>query len=450
MMMQSSLDPQGSFLPKLPEEEQLMPRGLTEETIVRISETNREPKFLLDWRLKAYRYWLTQQEPTWPNLKYHPINYQNIDFYVSPLDHLVEQQVLGDLSSASAMERLQSLGIVFCSFAEALIKHTDIVHRYLGTVVPYTDNFFAALNSSAFGEGTFCYIPKGVRCPFDLASSLRMKGGLAGQFARTLIVADEGSYVSYVERSSAPSRDRHQIHAGVVELVALKNAEIRYATLQNWSSGDQKGVGGIYNFVTKRGLCLGAYARISWTAIDLGSSISWNYPSVILQGDGSHAEVSSLTLTGASQQADVGTKMIHHGKKTKSSIMANAISFGRAQCSYRSLVTIERSAAHTKNGSLFEGLLLGSSSTLSNYPLFQCHNQSSHIDHRASLLRWPEPAVYGGGKDRAKDVEYIDLLVNRFDKDVLKKLPLAIATEAQRLITERLEHVLEERNQEVK
>src|SRR5208283_3355696 len=402
-------------------EQETVPPGLNEDVVRMISAKKGEPEWLLEWRLKAYRHWLKMTEPTWANVKFPPIDYQAIRYYSAPkkagsgpksLDDidpellktyeklgipLKERELLAGVAVDAVFDsvsvgttfkaKLAELGIIFCSFSEAVHEHPDLVRKYLGSVVPYTDNFFAALNSAVFSDGSFCYVPKGVRCPMELSTYFRMNTAGAGQFERTLLIADEGSYVSYLEGCTAPMRDENQLHAAVVELIALGSAEIKYSTVQNWYPGDEEGRGGIYNFVTKRGKCAGRGSKISWTQVETGSAITWKYPSVLLLGDNSSGEFYSVALTNHKQQADTGTKMVHVGKNTRSTIVSKGISAGRGQNSYRGQVKVARSAANARNYSQCDSLLLGDRCGAHTFPYLEVLNSTATVEHEASTSK---------------------------------------------------------------
>jgi Fe-S cluster assembly protein SufB len=422
---------------------------------------------MLEWRLKAYRHWQTMTEPHWPNVQYPPIDYQAYIYYAAPkpkkklgsLDEvdpatratfeklgisLDEQKRLSGvavdavLDSASVAttfkEELGRQGIIFCSFSEAVRNHPDLVKKYLGTVVPPNDNFFAALNSAVFSDGSFCYVPKGVRCPMELSTYFRINTAGAGQFERTLIVAEEGSYVSYLEGCTAPMRDTNQLHAAVVELIALDNAEIKYATVQNWYPGDEEGRGGIYNFVTKRGKCAGRNSKISWTQVETGSAITWKYPGVILQGDNSAGEFYSVALTNHRQQADTGTKMIHIGKNTSSTIVSKGISAGHGQNSYRGLVKIQRSAAGARNYSQCDSLLLGDKCGAHTFPYLEVRNSTATVEHEASTSKIGEDQIFYCNQRGISTQDAVNMIVNGYCKEVFNHLPMEFAVEAQKLL----------------
>jgi len=448
------------------------PRGLSEETVRFISKRKSEPEWLLEWRLKAYRHWTTMVEPTWPNVKYPTINYQDIIYYSAPkqkitpknLDEidpellktfeklgisLTEQKrltgvavdaVLDSVSVATTFkEKLGELGIIFCSFSEAVREHPELVKKYLGSVVPTTDNYFAALNSAVFSDGSFCYIPAGVRCPMELSTYFRINAANTGQFERTLIVADEGSYVSYLEGCTAPMRDENQLHAAVVEIYCMKNAEVKYSTVQNWYPGNKEGVGGIYNFVTKRGLCAGEYAKISWTQVETGSAITWKYPSCVLKGDYSIGEFYSVAVTNNYQQADTGTKMIHLGKNTKSRIVSKGISAGKSQNSYRGQVHVHKRATHSRNFSQCDSLLLGDKCGAHTFPYIDVENSNSRVEHEATTSKIGEDQIFYCQQRGINEEAAVALIVNGYAKEVLSQLPMEFAVEAQKLLALTLE-----------
>ncbi len=444
-----------------------LPNGLNEEIIRKISELKGEPDFLLQWRLKAYRHWLTMQEPHWPNLHYPPIDYQSISYYSAPkkkpklnsLDEVdpelrktyeklgisLEEQkrlsgvavdaVFDSVSVATTFkEKLLELGIIFCSFSEAVKNHPDLVEKYLGSVVPLTDNFFAALNSAVFSDGSFVYVPKGVRCPMELSTYFRINAANTGQFERTLIIADEGAYVSYLEGCTAPMRDENQLHAAVVELIALDNAQIKYSTVQNWYPGDKNGKGGIYNFVTKRGACRGVNSKISWTQVETGSAITWKYPSCILQGDNSIGEFYSVAVTNNYQQADTGTKMIHLGKNTRSTIISKGISAGKSNNSYRGLVKISKKAENARNFSQCDSLLLGDKCGAHTFPYLEINNPSAKVEHEATTSKIGEDQIFYLNQRGISTEDAIGLIVNGYCKEVFNELPMEFAVEAQKLL----------------
>ena len=450
------------------------PPGLSEDTIRLISRRKNEPEWLTDWRLKAFRHWQTMQEPTWPKVHHEKINYQDIVYYSAPkkkgdgpksleevdpklletyeklgiplrererLAGVAVDAVFDSVSVGTTFKKqLAEKGIIFCSFSEAVQEHPDLVRKYLGMVVPYTDNFFAALNSAVFTDGSFCYIPKGVRCPMELSTYFRINAANTGQFERTLIVADEGAHVSYLEGCTAPMRDENQLHAAVVELIALDNAEIKYSTVQNWYPGDENGKGGIYNFVTKRGLCKGRNSKISWTQVETGSAITWKYPSCILQGDNSIGEFYSVAVTNNYQQADTGTKMIHIGKNTRSTIVSKGISAGHGQNSYRGLVKIQKSAANARNFSQCDSMLIGNQVRRAHVPL---HRSEKHfrasVEHEASTSKIGEDQIFYCNQRGLSTQDAVNMIVNGFCKEVFKELPMEFAVEAQKLLGVSLE-----------
>ena len=449
-----------------------IPAGLSEDVIRLISLKKQEPPFMLEWRLKAYRHWLTMTEPNWENVSYPPIDYQSIVYYSAPkapsaiasLDEvdpklretyeklgisLTEQKrmsgvavdaVFDSVSVATTFkESLGKLGIIFCSFSEAVREHPDLIKKYLGSVVPSADNYFAALNSAVFSDGSFCYIPKGVRCPMELSTYFRINAMNTGQFERTLIVAEEGAYVSYLEGCTAPMRDENQLHAAVVELVAAADAEIKYSTVQNWYAGDKNGKGGIYNFVTKRGKCAGNNAKISWTQVETGSSITWKYPSVILQGDNSVGEFYSVAVVNNYQQADTGTKMIHIGKNTKSTIISKGISAGHGHNTYRGLVKVGPHAVNARNYTQCDSMLLGNQCSANNFPYIEVKNTSSSVEHEASTSKIGEDQLFYCKQRGITGENAISMIVNGFAKAVFKNLPMEFAVEAQKLLGVSLE-----------
>ena len=446
---------------------------MNEEIVRLISEKKGEPEWLLDWRLKAFRQWLTMKEPTWQNVHYPPIDYQAMVYYSAPksrkdgpksLDEvdpklletyeklgipLREREKLAGVAvdavfdsvsvATTFREKLAEVGVIFCSFSEAVQTHPDLVKRYLGSVVPYTDNFFATLNSAVFTDGSFVYVPKGVRCPMELSTYFRINAEKTGQFERTLIIADEGSYVSYLEGCTAPMRDENQLHAAVVELVALDDAEIKYSTVQNWYPGDAQGRGGIYNFVTKRGKCLGKRSKISWTQVETGSAITWKYPSCILQGDNSVGEFYSVAVTNNYQQADTGTKMIHIGKNTKSTIVSKGISAGHGQNTYRGLVKILGKADHARNYSQCDSLLIGDKCGAHTFPVIEILNSTAQMEHEASTSKVGEDQIFYFQQRGISPEEAVNMIVNGFCKVVFKELPMEFAVEAQKLLGVSLE-----------
>jgi len=449
------------------------PAGLSEDIIRLISAKKKEPEWLLEWRLRAYRYWLTMKEPTWANVHYPPIDYQAITYYSAPksnkdgpksleevdpeilrtyeklgiplrerglLAGVAVDAVFDSVSVATTFkEKLAQLGIIFGSFSEAVQEHPDLVRKWLGSVVPYTDNFFATLNSAVFTDGSFCYVPKGVKCPMELSTYFRINAKDTGQFERTLIVADEGSAVSYLEGCTAPRRDRNQLHAAVVELVALDNARIKYSTVQNWYPGDKEGKGGIYNFVTKRGKCLGANSKISWTQVETGSAITWKYPGCILQGENSVGEFYSVALTNNYQQADTGTKMIHLGRNTRSTIISKGISAGHGQNTYRGLVKILKGATDARNYSQCDSLLLGDQCGAHTFPYLEVKNTSSTVEHEASTSKIGEDQIFYCQQRGISKEDAISMIVNGFCKEVFRELPMEFAVEAQKLLSVSLE-----------
>jgi len=449
-----------------------IPPGLNEEVVRTISRKKNEPEWLTEWRLKAYRSWLTMTEPHWPNLTYTPVDYQSISYYSAPkqaktlesLDEvdpklletyeklgisLTEQKRLSGIAvdavfdsvsvATTFKETLKEKGIIFCSFSEAVREHPELVRQYLGSVVPPTDNFFAALNSAVFSDGSFCYIPKGVRCPMELSTYFRINASNTGQFERTLIVADEGSYVSYLEGCTAPMRDENQLHAAVVELVALEKAEIKYSTVQNWYAGDKEGKGGIFNFVTKRGKCAGAFSKISWTQVETGSAITWKYPSCILRGDNSRGEFYSIAISNGHQQVDSGTKMIHLGKNTTSRIISKGISAGKSQNTYRGLVTAHRRATNARNFTNCDSLLIGNKCGAHTVPYIEAKNSSAVFEHEATTSKISEETLFYCMQRGLSQEDAVALVVNGFVKDVLQQLPMEFAVEAQKLISISLE-----------
>jgi Fe-S cluster assembly protein SufB len=454
-------------------EAETVPRGLNEEIIRLISAKKGEPDFMLEWRLKAYRHWLTMKEPTWANVHYPSIDYQDIIYYSAPrmktdrpksLEEvdpellrtyeklgipLQEQKALAGVAvdavfdsvsvATTFKEKLQELGIIFCSFSEAVQEHPDLVRKYLGSVVPYNDNFFATLNSAVFSDGSFAYVPKGVRCPMELSTYFRINAADTGQFERTLIVADEGAYVSYLEGCTAPKRDTNQLHAAVVELVALDNARIKYSTVQNWYPGDRDGKGGIYNFVTKRGKCLGVDSRISWTQVETGSAITWKYPSCILQGDNSIGEFYSVAVTNNRQQADTGTKMIHIGRNTRSTIVSKGISAGHGQNTYRGMVKVLKGAAGARNYSQCDSLLLGDKCGAHTFPYIEVKNSTARMEHEATTSRIGEDQIFYLRQRGLSAEDAVSMIVNGFCKEVFRELPMEFAVEAQKLLGVSLE-----------
>ncbi len=449
-----------------------IPKGLNEEIIRVISGKKNEPEWLLEFRLKAFRYWQTMKMPTWANLRIPLIDYQDIIYYAAPKPKksagsieeidpelkktfdklgipLEEQKILSGVAVDAVMdsvsvkttfrETLAESGIIFCSFSDAVKEYPDLVKRYMGTVVPYTDNFFAALNSAVFSDGSFCYIPKGVRCPMELSTYFRINAADTGQFERTLLVADEESYVSYLEGCTAPMRDENQLHAAIVEIIAENNAEVKYSTVQNWYPGDKEGKGGIFNFVTKRGLCRGENSKISWTQVETGSAITWKYPSCILRGDNSTGEFYSVAVTNNHQQADTGTKMIHIGKNTRSTIVSKGISAGFSQNSYRGLVKVLKNASGARNFSQCDSLLLGDKCGAHTFPYLEVDNQTAIVEHEATTSKIGEDQIFYCNQRGISTEDAIGLIVNGYAKEVLNKLPMEFAVEAQKLLQISLE-----------
>jgi len=449
-----------------------LPKGLNENTVEQISKIKEEPNFLLEWRLKSFRQWQKMSEPTWQNVHYTKINYQDISYYSAPkkkpklksLDEvdptlretftklgisLEEQKRLSNVAvdavfdsvsvATSFKETLSKFGIIFCSFSDAVKNHPELIKKYLGTVVPYTDNFFAALNSAVFSDGSFVYIPKGVRCPMELSTYFRINAANTGQFERTLIIADEGAYVSYLEGCTAPMRDENQLHAAVVELIALDNAEIKYSTVQNWYPGDKNGKGGIYNFVTKRGAARGINSKISWTQVETGSAITWKYPSCILQGNNSIGEFYSVALTNNYQQADTGTKMIHLGKNTSSTIISKGISAGKSNNSYRGLVKVSKNADNARNFSQCDSLLIGDKCGAHTFPYIDINNSTAQVEHEATTSKIGEDQVFYLNQRGISTEDAIGLIVNGYCKEILNQLPMEFAVEAQKLLEISLE-----------
>jgi Fe-S cluster assembly protein SufB len=447
------------------------PKGLNEDIVRLISKRKNEPEWLLEFRLKAFAKWQTMKEPEWAHLTYQKPNYQEITYLAIPkkknidaengeidtelvdtfkklgisLDeqHLSEVAVDAVIDSISVKttfsEQLEKEGIIFCSFGEAVHKCPELIKEYLGSVVPIGDNFFAALNSAVFSEGSFCYIPKGVRCPMELSTYFRINAAGTGQFERTLLIADEGAYVSYMEGCTAPQRDENQLHAAVVEIVALKDAEVKYSTVQNWYPGDKNGNGGIYNFVTKRGICKGANSKISWTQVETGSAVTWKYPSCVLQGDNSVGEFYSVALTNNFQQADTGTKMIHLGKNTRSLIVSKGISAGKSQNSYRGLVRVAKNAENARNFSQCDSLLMSDKCGAHTFPYIDCHNKSAVLEHEATTSKISDDQLFYCQQRGIDKESAISLIVNGYAKDVLNKLPMEFAAEAQKLLAISLE-----------
>ena len=448
------------------------PKGLSEDIVRFISAKKNEPEWLLTWRLKAFRVWKTMTEPKWANVHYPAINFQDIIYYSAPkpnktlnsLDELdpeikatfdklgislLEQKRLANVAVDAVIdsvsvkttfrEELSKLGIVFCSFSEAVHDYPELIKKYIGSVVPMTDNYYAALNSAVFSDGSFCYIPKGVRCPMELSTYFRINSAGTGQFERTLIVAEEGSYVSYLEGCTAPMRDENQLHAAVVEIYAHKDARVKYSTVQNWYPGDKEGKGGIYNFVTKRGICAGDNSHISWTQVETGSAITWKYPGVILKGDNSVGEFYSVAVTNNMQQADTGTKMIHIGKNTKSTIISKGISGGKSNNSYRGLVKINKKAENARNFSQCDSLLLGDQCGAHTFPYLECSNKTAKVEHEATTSKVGEDQIFYCNQRGISTEDAVGLIVNGFCKEVFNNLPMEFAVEAQKLLAISLE-----------
>ena len=454
-------------------DQELLPPGLDENVVRWISKKKEEPEFMTEWRLKAYRHWVTMTEPKWAHVRYNPIDYQSISYYAAPknqkdapksldevdpklletydklgiplherarLAGVAVDAVFDSVSVATTFKKkLAEVGVIFCPFSEAVRDHPELVKRYLGTVVPQRDNFFAALNSAVFSDGSFVYIPKGVRCPMELSTYFRINAANTGQFERTLIIAEAGSYVSYLEGCTAPMRDENQLHAAVVELIALEDAEIKYATVQNWYPGDENGVGGIYNFVTKRGDCRGANSKISWTQVETGSAITWKYPSCILRGENSVGEFYSVAVTNNYQQADTGTKMIHIGRNTRSTIISKGISAGHASNAYRGLVRIMPTARGARNYTQCDSLLIGDKSSAHTFPYMEVRERSAHIEHEATTSKISEEQLFYCRQRGLSVEDAVNLIVNGFCRDVFKTLPMEFAVEAQNLLNVSLE-----------
>ncbi len=454
-----------------------IPKGLNEDIIRTISAKKHEPEFMLEWRLKAYRHWekleKTQAEPKWANVHFPPIDYQDIAYYSAPKKKsegpksleevdpellktyaklgipLEEQKKLAGVAvdavfdsvsvATTFKDKLQKMGIIFCSFSDAVQNHPELVQKYLGSVVPYSDNFFAALNAAVFSDGSFVYVPKGVRCPLELSTYFRINAAETGQFERTLIIADEGAYVSYLEGCTAPIRDKNQLHAAVVELVALDNAQIKYSTVQNWYPGDKEGKGGIYNFVTKRGKCAGVNSKISWTQVETGSAITWKYPSCILQGDNSIGEFYSVALTNNYQQADTGTKMIHMGKNTRSTVVSKGISAGHGQNTYRGMIKILNSAQGARNYTQCDSLLIGDQCGAHTFPYIEVKNASARMEHEASTSKIGEDQLFYLRQRGLSTEDAVSMIINGFCKQVFKELPMEFAVEATKLLSVSLE-----------
>ena len=448
------------------------PKGLNEDIIRFISAKKNEPEWLLDFRLKAYRHWLTMKEPTWAKVSYPPIDYQDIYYYAAPktsegpksLDEvdpellktydklgvpLREREILAGVAvdavfdsvsvATTFRDKLARQGIIFCSISEAVQNHPDLVQKYLGSVVPYTDNFFACLNSAVFTDGTFVYIPKGIRCPMELSTYFRINAKKSGQFERTMIIADDNSYVSYLEGCTAPQRDENQLHAAIVEIIVMDNAEVKYSTVQNWYPGDKEGKGGIYNFVTKRGLCKGVNAKRSWAQVETGSAVTWKYPSCVLMGDNSVGEFYSVAITNNYQQADTGTKMIHIGKNTSSTIISKGISAGKSQNTYRGLVKMAKNADNARNFSQCDSLLIGSQCGAHTLPYMLSGNPTASVEHEATTSKISDDQLFYCRQRGLNAEEAVSLIVNGFCKDVMQKLPMEFAVEATRLVAVTLE-----------
>ncbi len=454
-------------------EQDSLPPGLNEDVVRFISAKKGEPEWLLDWRLRAYRHWLTMEEPRWANIHYKPIDYQSIIYFAAPkagpkslaevdpeilktyeklgiplhereilagVSNIAVDAVFDSVSVATTFKaKLAEMGIIFCSFSEAVREHPELVRKYVGSVVPYTDNFFATLNSAVFSDGSFVYIPKGVRCPMELSTYFRINAKNSGQFERTLIIADEGAHVSYLEGCTAPMRDENQLHAAVVELVALDNATIKYSTVQNWYPGDENGKGGIYNFVTKRGKCEGRASKISWTQVETGSAITWKYPSVILKGDDSIGEFYSVALTKGWQQADTGTKMIHIGKNTKSNIVSKGISAGHGQNTYRGSVRILKGADGARNFSQCDSMLIGQDCGAHTFPYIDVQNPTAQMEHEATTSKIGEDQIFYCNQRGISTEDAVSMIVNGFCKEVFRELPMEFAVEAQKLLAVNLE-----------
>ncbi len=453
--------------------QETVPVGLNEDIIRLISQKKSEPEWLLEWRLRAYRHWLTVEEPHWAKVEFPPIDYQKYHYYAAPLSStkkvtsldeiepeiretykklgipLEEQERLAGVAVDAVFDsvsvattfrtKLESLGVIFCSFSEAVKNHPELVKKYLGSVVSYTDNFFAALNSAVFSDGSFCYIPKGVHCPMELSTYFRINAKNTGQFERTLIIADDDAYVSYLEGCTAPQRDENQLHAAIVELIAKERAHIKYSTVQNWYPGDKNGVGGIYNFVTKRAKCVGYSSKVSWTQVETGSSITWKYPSCILEGDASVGEFYSVALTNNYQQADTGTKMIHLGKNTKSTIISKGISAGRGQNSYRGMVVIGKNAENARNYSQCDSMLIGDQCGAHTFPSIEVRNTTGTVEHEASTSKIGEEQLFYCRQRGLSTEDAVSLIVNGFCREVFQELPMEFAVEAQKLLNVSLE-----------
>jgi Fe-S cluster assembly protein SufB len=454
-------------------EQEIIPKGLDEKVVTMISAKKQEPEWMLEWRLEAYRHWLTMTEPKWPHVSYPDIDFQDIHYYAGPKDPadapksmdevdpeirstfdklgipLEEQMALAGVAVDAVFDsvsvattfkaKLAEAGVIFCSFSDAVREHPELIQKYMGSVVPPRDNFYAALNSAVFTDGSFCFVPKGVRCPMELSTYFRINAAQTGQFERTLIVAEEGASVSYLEGCTAPMRDENQLHAAVVELVAMDDAEVKYSTVQNWYPGDKDGKGGIYNFVTKRGHCRGPRAKISWTQVETGSAITWKYPSVILQGDDSVGEFYSVALTNNMQQADTGTKMIHVGKNTSSTVVSKGISAGRGQNSYRGLIQINKNADNARNYTQCDSMLIGDQCGAHTFPYIEVKNRTGQVEHEASTSKIGEDQIFYCQQRGLKAEDAVNMIVNGFCKEVFRELPMEFAVEAQRLLEVSLE-----------
>ncbi len=453
-------------------EQDIIPIGLSEEVVRLISAKKEEPQWMLEYRLKAYQHWLTMTEPEWAHVSYPPIDYNSISYYAEPKKKvtlnslnevdpelratfeklgisLAEQERLSGVAVDAVFDsvsvattfraKLAEMGVIFCSMSEAIREHGELVRKFLGSVVPHTDNYFAALNAAVFSDGSFCYIPAGVRCPMELSTYFRINAANTGQFERTLIVAEESAYVSYLEGCTAPMRDENQLHAAVVEIVAMKNAEVKYSTVQNWYPGDKDGKGGIYNFVTKRGICAGDHAKISWTQVETGSSITWKYPSVILKGDNTVGEFYSVAVTNNMQQADTGSKMIHLGKNTRSRIVSKGISAGRSQNSYRGQVRVNASADNARNFSQCDSLLLGDTCGAHTFPYIDVYSPSAQVEHEATTSKIGEDILFYCNQRGISTEDAVAMIINGYAKEVLKQLPMEFAVEAQKLLAISLE-----------
>jgi Fe-S cluster assembly protein SufB len=454
-------------------EQDLIPKGLNEDVIRMISAKKKEPEWMLEWRLKAYRHWITMTEPKWPHVHYPQIDFQDIHYYAAPKDPkdapksmdevdpeiratfdklgipLEEQMALAGVAvdavfdsvsvATTFKKKLAEAGVIFCSFSDAVQEHPELVRKYMGSVVPYHDNFYATLNSAVFTDGSFCFVPRGVRCPMELSTYFRINAAQTGQFERTLIVAEEGAYVSYLEGCTAPMRDENQLHAAVVELVALDDAQVKYSTVQNWYPGDENGKGGIYNFVTKRGDCRGPRSKISWTQVETGSAITWKYPSVMLRGDDSVGEFYSVALTNNFQQADTGTKMIHVGRNTSSTIVSKGISAGKGQNSYRGLVQIDKNADNARNYTQCDSMLIGDKCGAHTFPYVEVKNRTGQVEHEASTSKIGEDQIFYCQQRGMKAEDAVNMIVNGFCKEVFRELPMEFAVEAQRLLEVSLE-----------